>query len=98
MKTQTIIVNQVTQSTLSNIDGYSLKTRIDNVLTTGSSVLLSFDDVITISSSFLNSSIGELIDQYGFEILKDRVKITNYTPSIAKAIRNYISDLRALIH
>ncbi len=98
MKTQTIVVSQVTQSTLSNMDGYTLKASIDSILKNGSSVLLSFDDVITISSSFLNSSIGELIDQYGFDILKDRVKITNYTPSIAKAIKNYISDLKALIH
>lgn len=97
MKTETIIISQVAQSTLSNVDGYTLKARIDSVLSTGSSVILSFDSVVTISSSFLNSSIGEIIDQYGFEILRDRVKITNYTPSIAKAIKNYISDLRALI-
>ena len=98
MKTIKIIVNQVTIGTLSNTDGYNLKTGIVDVLTSGNAVLLSFDGIITISSSFLNSSIGEIVDQYGFDILKDRVKITHYTPSIASAIKKYISDLRILTH
>ena len=98
MDTQKIIVSEVTQSTLSNVDGYKLKALIDNILAQGSTVLLSFDGIISISSSFLNSSIGELVDQHGFDILKNKVKITDYTPSIAKAIKTYISNLRELSH
>ncbi|NWJ49370.1 MAG: STAS-like domain-containing protein [Bacteroidetes bacterium] len=98
MNTVKIIVNQVTTGTLSNADGYSLKAKIIDVLANGDAVLLSFDSIITISSSFLNSSIGEIVDQYGFDILKDRVKITHYTPSIASAIKNYISNFRILSH
>ncbi len=93
-----VIVNQVTAGTLTNADGYSLKTRINDVLASGDGVLLSFENIITISSSFLNSSFGEIVDQFGLEILKDKIKITNYTPSLASAIKKYFSDLKINTH
>lgn len=98
MNTNKIIVSQVTSGTLSNSDGFSLKAIIDATLASDNVVLLAFDGIITISSSFLNSSLGEIIDQYGFDILKDRIRITNYTPSIGLAIKNYVSDLRISAH
>jgi hypothetical protein len=98
MKMIKVIVNQVTAGTLTNADGYSLKTRINDVLASGDGVLLSFENIITISSSFLNSSFGEIVDQFGLEILKDKIKITNYTPSLASAIKKYFSDLKINTH
>ncbi|MFA4851283.1 MAG: STAS-like domain-containing protein [Bacteroidales bacterium] len=94
MKTEKIVIKEITSGTLSNIDGLNLKIAIDSSLASADTVLLSFEGITTISSSFLNSSIGEIMDQYGFDILKDRIKITHYTSNLATIIKKYIDDLR----
>lgn len=95
MKATKVIVKDVTASTLSNSDGVQLQFVIDNSLAEGNSVILSFHDVHTISSSFLNSSLGNIIDKYGFDTLS-RIKIIDYTSSIASFIKKYISDMKTL--
>jgi hypothetical protein len=89
-----IIVNQVTASTLTHDDGLQLKVKMDDLLSKGSAVLLSFDGIISISSSFLNASIGEIISEYGFDILTNKISIVNYTPSIASTIAIYVKRLK----
>jgi hypothetical protein len=95
MKTITIIVKDLTSGTLTNVDGLNLRVAIDSVLASGDSVLLSFNGIHTISSSFLNSSLGEIVDKNGFDVLKSRIKITNYTTPLAGAITKYVNDLKA---
>ncbi len=94
MNTIKIPVKDISQGTLSNIDGVNLKIAIENSLGNADIILLSFEGISSISSSFLNSSIGEITDKFGFDILKDRIKITNYTPHLAGIIQKYISNLR----
>ena len=91
----TIIIKNVTSGTLSNTEGAILFCAIDFALKSNIPVLLSFESINTISSSFLNSSIGNIVDKYGFTILKDNLKITNYTKPIAATLVKYISDLKA---
>ena len=95
MKTTRISVKDVTNSTLSNCDGIQLQTAIDNALAADDMVSLSFHDVHTLSSSFLNSSLGNIIDKYGLNILS-KIKIVDYTSSVASFLKNYISDLKSV--
>lgn len=95
MKTTRILVKDITNSTLSNSDGVQLQSAIDNALAADDLVFLSFHDVHTISSSFLNSSLGNIIDKYGLNILS-KIKIVDYTSSIASFLKNYIADLKSL--
>ena len=90
-----ISVKDVTKNTLSNSDGVQLQSAIDSALAADDQVSLSFHDVHTISSSFLNSSLGNIIDKYGFDILS-KIKIIDYTSTIATFLKNYIADLKAL--
>jgi len=94
MKTITIIVKDLTPGTLTNVDGMNLRVAIDEALVSGHSVLLSFNGIHTISSSFLNSSLGEIFDKYGYDVLKSRIKITHYTTQLAGAIIKYVNDLK----
>jgi hypothetical protein len=94
MKTITIIVKDLTPGTLTNVDGLNLRVAIDAALASGDSVLLSFSGIHTISSSFLNSSLGEIVDKYGFDVLNSRIKITHYTTSLAGAVTKYVRDLK----
>jgi hypothetical protein len=94
MNKQTIIIKDTVASTLSNADAMPLKLALDQALKNGTSVILSFEGIRSISSSFLNSSIGDIVDSYGFDVLKNRITITHYTPTLADVIKKYISDLR----
>jgi hypothetical protein len=95
MKTAKISVKDVTNSTLSKSDGVQLQSAIDSELVSDDMVYLSFHDVHTISSSFLNSSLGDIIDKYGLNILS-KIKIVDYTASVASFLKNYVSDLKSL--
>ncbi len=94
MKTQKIIIKDIVVGYTSNSDGLILKAAIEQSINASGSVILSFEGVTSASSSFLNSSIGEIIDKYGLIFLKNRIKITNYTPSIALMIQKYVSNFK----
>ena len=95
MKTNKILVKDVTNNTLSNTDGVLLHIAINNALGNSDSVILSFHDIHVLSSSFLNSSIGDIVDKHGFAVL-NKIRIVDYTASISTFLKNYISDLRIL--
>jgi hypothetical protein len=95
MKTNKLIVKDLTNNTLSNTDGVLLQIAIDGALADSDTIILSFHDIHVISSSFLNSSLGDIVDKHGFAVL-DKIRIVDYTASISSFLRNYISDLRLL--
>jgi len=95
MNATKIIVKDLVHSTLSNAGGFQLQIAIDNALANADNIILSFHDINTISSSFLNSSLGNIVDQYGFDIL-NKIKIIDYTSPIASFLKKYISDLKSL--
>ena len=96
MNTVQIDIKQVSTGTLSNTDGLNLKIELCKVLSRNDAVVLSFAGVGAISSSFLNSSLGEIVDDFGIDTLKNKIRITNYTPTIAEFIRKYMKDLTLL--
>lgn len=98
MNTTTIIVKNGAPGTLSNADGVSLKIAIEKALSDDNIAILSFAGIDTISTSFLNSSIGEIVDQFGIQTLKNRIKISHYTPSLAAVISKYVGELTASVH
>ena len=95
MKTTKIIIKDNIDSALSNSDGIQLYAVLDKALADGGSVVLSFHDIDIITTSFLNSSFGNLIDNYGIDILS-RIKLVDYTSSVATLIKNYIYNIRLL--
>ncbi len=95
MKTIKIIVKDVVPSALSNMDGVQLHAAMDKNLNAGYSVILSFNGINVVSSSFLNSSLGNITDKYGFDILS-KIRLVDYTSTIATYVKNYISDLKTL--
>jgi hypothetical protein len=94
MKT-TIKVLDLTQSTVSNADAIGLKVAMEKAILNGESLLLSFHGVTTLTTSFLNSSIGQIIDEFGFDELKGKLNLIDYTPHIGKMISDYIKNIRA---
>ncbi len=95
MKTDKIIITNFSLSALSNADGVKVYTAVNNLLSDGYTVIVSFSGINAVSTSFLNSFIGSLVENYGFNILT-RVKIVDYTASIANLLKNYINDLKSV--
>ena len=53
---------------------------------------IDFKDIDFVSSSFLNSSIGLFIENYGLDTFKSTMKCTNCSPAVAKMIRKYVKN------
>lgn len=82
--------------TVTNDEGLALFLAIDKEFSEGNCVKLSLEKATTFSSSFLNSSIGELIVKYGVKTLKSNLIIVNYQPSRLNQIRAYIEKIKDL--
>lgn len=72
----------------SNEDGHVIYQEINNQLSDGKNVTISFDDVDVVTSSFVNSALIELLENYTFEFIKTNVKFTN----TSKQINNIINQ------
>ncbi len=92
-KNNQIIVSDICISTYTNADGQTLKSAIADILLVCDSAVVSFHGIDSVSTSFLNSSFGELVSDFGLEDIKKRVKITNYTSSLLHSIKKYINSL-----
>ncbi len=95
MKTKKVIVKDIINSALSNIDGIQLEAVLDKALSDGYCVTISFHGISVMTTSFLNSSLGNLIDKYGIDILSN-IRLVDYTSTIAAFVRKYISDIKSL--
>ena len=87
-------ITELTPSTITNADAVPLALAMRKAIDNGEIVVLSFHDVTTLTSSFLNSSIGEIIEEFGFDRLKGKLILMDYTPIIGKTVTKYIADLK----
>jgi hypothetical protein len=90
-----IVVKDLVKSTFTNDDALPLMFKMSEFLDKGYSITLSFDGISGITSSFLNSSLGEVIDKYGLDSLKGRIFTKNCTSSLNNMLKNYINSYKA---
>nr|NQU89648.1 hypothetical protein [Bacteroidota bacterium] len=57
--------------------------------------ILNHENKEGMTTSFLNSSLGNLIDKYGINVLSN-IRLVDYTSTIATFVRKYISDIKSL--
>lgn len=82
-------IKEIVKDTYTNSSGSVLLSFLNNYLHKGQQVTLSFKGAPPTSTSFLNSSIGELLDQYGFNRFKEIVKLTDLSATQAQILKNY---------
>jgi hypothetical protein len=75
-------------------EGASLFKQIFPILESGKKVCLDFKEVLTITSSFLNASIGKLVGQLENGTFEDRVKWDNLDEGDKQLIRLVISNAK----
>lgn len=89
MKTSKLInLQTITNSTSTNQDGDLLFDYLANNAVK-STVVLKIPSNSTLSSSFLNSSIGKFIDVFGLDIFKSNIQIKS-TQNIFNQLKKYI--------
>lgn len=86
----TIIITKIVSSTTTNDSGNKLKDELKTYFDAKTPVIVSFNEVVAISSSFFNSSFGSLIEMYGIEIFKDVVKPANIQRSVLERMQQWI--------
>ena len=96
MKSFVINLNDVVNGTFTNDEGAKLYAALAPHLAAGTVVRLSLRGATAMSSSFLNSSFGDLIDHYGIAALRRSLKLVDYVPSHAAIIKKYVADLLTL--
>jgi hypothetical protein len=95
MSTTTITISSIVNDYVTNAGGYELYTILNNAITNNDLVYLSFKGILGTSSSFLNSSLGALVDEYGIGIL-GRIKPIDVTSVQAAILTKYIASLREI--
>jgi len=80
----------VTKSFSTNDDGLKLYLFMNMVIKSKTSIVLKIDADTSFSSSFLNSSFGEIISTYGIDDLKKYFKIETSNQQFKK-LQTYIS-------
>ena len=89
-----LIIKDIVHDTFTNAAGFVLFTALKLELDKSAEVLpLSFAGVTSTSSSFLNSSIGAIADDYGLDILK-RIKPMHVGATQSEILKKYIFKLK----
>ena len=83
----------VVKGTATNDEGIPLFNSIDTILAKGQKVRLSLEDCTPFSTSFLNTSFGDLIDKYGLDHFKSQIIYTQIKPSQVKNIKHYLEQM-----
>lgn len=82
----------IVPDTFSNTSGLQLYLLLEKHIKGNTLAIISFKDSHALSSSFLNSSFGELISKYGFEVFKKNIKAVDLSKSQAEIIRYYLKS------
>lgn len=80
---------EVVHGTSTNAEGFTLYSILVKEIEAGRKIKLSLSAATAMSSSFMNSSFGELIDKYGISKVKEYISLINYTPSYAQHVKSY---------
>ncbi len=91
-----INVSEIIDGTTSNDDGMKLFIALKLYLDKSVIVVLSLKDSGSMSTSFLNSSLGEIISIYGYNFFKNHIRIVDYTNSQIRIISRYIEKVKQL--
>lgn len=81
------VKNMISDFSNNNASGQVLFTSIKDHLDGQESVLVSFEGISELSSSFINSAFVELLSFYDFNYIKENLKFEHTTKQINKLIK-----------
>lgn len=90
MDTRTIKLMDCVSGTSTNNEGLGLFIAISRAFKAREIVKLSLEGSTSMSSSFMNSSFGELVEEFGVDIVRKQLRLIDYKPSQAEQIKKYL--------
>lgn len=92
----TILLHTILDSGVNLPDaGVLLYETIQKKADRGEKVVIDMTDVTSLSSVFLNTSIGKVIDQYGIDFLKKNISFVKITKQQAERLKDYLIKYKA---
>lgn len=88
---KTIILSKQLNGTSTNDDGRNLKNILMQYFINNEKVRISFKDTTPMSSSFFNSSFGDLINEFGIDKFRNIIQPVDIKLSHMNLIKKYIS-------
>ncbi|UAM98379.1 STAS-like domain-containing protein [Polaribacter litorisediminis] len=92
---KTIVLKNIVRNSSSNEEGLILFDLLRDAYLKNEQILLDVDSNLAMSSSFLNTSIGSFLDNYGFSKFKETFKFKG-SKSQFERLNNYISNYKEL--
>lgn len=89
-----IQLSEIVNDTYSNSSGYSLYLQMKEAFSRKERVEISFKDSTPTSSSFLNSSFGALIEEFGLIVFMELVVPKEITTGQSHVLKRYVSTFR----
>jgi len=83
-----IRIKDYTNQVYSNHDGMVIYKQIVKQFQEGNKVVISFDGIDAINTSFLNSAFIELLNDYNFDFIKRNISFSNSTNQINNMIKS----------
>lgn len=90
MNRKKIVLNDLVDGTSTNANALPFFMELKQALAEGLELEVSFEGCPAPSSSFLNSSIGEILDTYGYDRFKQYIRLTHLRPTAANILKEYI--------
>jgi len=90
-----IKLKDIISETYTNTSGFALFTILNNNFSKEDKICISFKETSPISSSFYNSSIGELIEIHGFENVKSKLKFTDLSKPQFQILTRFLENSRS---
>lgn len=92
---KTLVLKNIVKDTSSNDQGMLLFTYLKDAYLSNDSIILDVDSDLSMSSSFLNSSIGLFLDNFGLDNFKKTLKFKGTKTQFSR-IADYISKYNEL--
>ena len=83
-----IVVMDIVRGCDTNDQGEKIFLSLIKGLSEAPTVTLSFDGVLNVTSSFVNSAFLPLLDTYDIEVIKSRLSLTSVNRQIANMVRD----------
>ena len=92
----TLVLTSLVPGTSTNAEGAKLFAALAPYVAAGQVVRLSLLHASPMSTSFLNSAFGDLLDEFGATAVRSTLKLVDYLPSHAAIIKNYLDQYKAV--
>ncbi|EAD8013430.1 DUF4325 domain-containing protein, partial [Listeria monocytogenes] len=74
-----LYINNITQNAFSNADGDVVRVEIKKALSAGTKIEVSFNGFTSVNSSFVNSALIKLLNDYSFDFIKSNLTFIDTT-------------------